>query len=119
VGKDIMPLIELSPDSLNIPSLSENATDKEIGEAWNFLNRLKQTLLIERGKQAQKAQLHYQEGESRKWAIFRKGLGEVRCSDLTEKAGEEKSREVGKNLASIREGLSLEKQGLIGLGLWP
>jgi len=114
-----MPSFELSPDSLNIPNLSENATDKEIEEAWNFLNQLKQTLSIERGKQAQKAQLLYQEGESRKWAIFRKELGEVRCSDLTEKAGEEKSREVGKMLAAIEEGLSPEKDRLTGLGLWP
>ena len=114
-----MSSIELSPDRLNIPSLSENATDKEIGEAWNFLNRLKQTLSIERGKQAQKAQLLYQKGESRKWAIFRKGLGEVRCSDLTEKAGQEKSRKVGEMLAAIREGLSSEKGLLTGLGLWP
>jgi len=110
-----MPSIELSPDSPNIPSLSENATDKEIGEAWSFLNRLKQTLLIERGKQAQKAQFLYREGESRKWAIFRKKLGEIRCSDLTEKAGEEKSREVGKKLAAIKEGLSPEKHLLTGL----
>jgi hypothetical protein len=114
-----MPLTELPPDSLNIPRLSENATDKEIGEAWNFLNRLKQTLSIARARQAQKAQLLYQEGESRKWAIFRKELGGVRCSDLTEKAGEEKSREVGERLAAIKEGLSPEKHGLTGLGLWP
>jgi hypothetical protein len=113
-----MPSIELPPDILNIPRLSENATDKEIGEAWNFLNRLKQTLSIERGKQAQEAQLLYQEGESRKWAIFRKELGEIRCSNLTEKTGEEKSREVGEMLAAIKEGLSPEKHSLIGLELW-
>ena len=111
-----MPSIELPPDCLYIPSLSENATDKEIGEAWNFLNRSKEALSAERGKQAQKAQLLYQEGESRKWAIFRKKLGEVRCSDLTGKAGEEKSREVGKMLAAIKEGLSPEKHLLTGLG---
>jgi hypothetical protein len=111
-----MPSHELPPDSLKIPSLSENATDKEIEGAWNILNRLKQTLSIERGKQAKKAQLLYQEGESRKWAIFRKELGEVRCSDLGEKAGEEKSREMGKMLAAIKEGLSLEKDHLTGLG---
>ena len=99
-----------------IPSLSENATDKEIGEAWNVLTRLKQTLTIEKAKQAQKAQLLYQEGELRKWAIFRKKLGEIRCSDLTEKAGEEKSRELGKRLAALREGLSLGKHRLAGLG---
>ena len=111
-----MPSFELSPDSLKIPSLSESATDKEIGEAWDFLNRLKQTLSIERGRQAQKAQLLYQEGESRKWTIFRRKLGEVRCSDLTEKAGEEKSREVGKMLAALKEGLTPEKHLLAGLG---
>jgi hypothetical protein len=111
-----MPSFELSPDSLKIPSLSESATDKEIGEAWDFLNRLKQTLSIERGRQAQKAQLLYQEGESRKWTIFRRKLGEVRCSDLTEKAGEEKSREVGKMLTALKEGLSPEKHLLTGLG---
>jgi hypothetical protein len=111
-----MPSFELSPDSLKIPSLSESATDKEIGEAWDFLNRLKQTLSIERGRQAQKAQLLYQEGESRKWTIFRRKLGEVRCSDLTEKAGEEKSREVGKMLAALKEGLTPEKHLLTGLG---
>ena len=111
-----MPLIELSPGSLKIPSLSENASDKEIGEAWNFLNRLKQTLRTERDKQALKAQLLYQDGESRKWAIFRKRLGQVRCSDLTEKAGEEKSRELGKMLAALRQGLSLGKHRLAGLG---
>ena len=111
-----MPSIELSPDILRIPSLSENATDKEIGEAWDFLSRLRQNLSIEKGKQAEKAQLLYQEGESRKWTIFRKKLGEIRCSDLTEKAGEEKSREVGKMLSDIKEGLSPEKHLLTGLG---
>ena len=111
-----MPSIELPPDSLMIPSLSENATDEEIGEAWKFLDRLRQNLSIERVNQAQKAQLVYQEGESRKWTIFRKKLGEIRCSDLTEKAGEEKSREVGKMLAAIKEGLSPEKHLLTGLG---
>jgi hypothetical protein len=111
-----MPSIELPPDSLMIPSLSENATDEEIGEAWKFLDRLRQNLSIERVNQAQKAQLVYHEGESRKWTIFRKKLGEIRCSDLTEKAGEEKSREVGKMLAAIKEGLSPEKHLLTGLG---
>jgi hypothetical protein len=71
---------------------------------------------MEREKRAQKAQLFYCEGESRKWAIFRKNLGEIRCSDLTEKAGEEQSIEVGKMLAPIKEGLSPEKHLLTGLG---
>ncbi len=111
-----MPSIELPPDCLYIPSLSENATDKEIGEAWNFLKRLKEALSAEKGKQAQKAQLLYQEGESRKWKIFGKALGEIHRSDLDEKAGQEKSREVGKELAAIRKGLGSEQHRLRALG---
>lgn len=111
-----MPSIELPPDCLYIPSLSENATDKEIGEAWNFLNRLKEALSAEKGKQAQKTQLLYQEGESRKWKIFQKALGEIHRSDLDEKAGEEKSREVGKELVAIKKGLGSEQHRLRALG---
>ena len=111
-----MPSIEFPPDCLHIPSLSENATDKEIGEAWNFLNRLKETLSAEKGKRAQKTQLLYQEGASRKWKIFRKALGEIHRSDLDEKASEEKSREVGKELAAIKKGLGSEQHRLRALG---
>ena len=111
-----MPSIELPPDCLDIPSLSENATDKEIREAWNFLNRSKEALSAEKGKQAQKAELLYQEGESRKWEIFRKALGENYRSDLDEKAGEEKSREVGKEMAAIRKELGSDQHRLRALG---
>ena len=111
-----MPSIELPPGCLHIPSLSEDATDKEIREAWNFLNRSKEALSAEKGKQAQKNQLLYQEGESRKWKIFQKALGEIHRSDLDEKAGEEKSREVGKELAVIKKGLGSEQHLLRALG---
>lgn len=111
-----MPSIELPPDCLYIPSLSENATDKEIREAWNFLNRLKEALSAEKGKQAQKAQLLYQEGESRKWKIFRKALGEIHRSELDEKGAEEKSREIGKGLAAVKKGLVSEQHRLRALG---
>jgi len=111
-----MPSIELPPDCLYIPSLSENATDKEIGEAWNFLNRLKEALSAEKEKQAKKTKLLYQEGESRKWKIFRKALGEIHRSDLNEKAGQEKSREVGKELAAVKKGLGSEQHRLRALG---
>ena len=111
-----MPSIELPPDCLYIPSLSENATDKEIREAWNFLNRLKEALSAEKGKQAQKNQLLYQEGQSRKWKIFRKALGEIHRSELDEREGEEKSREIGKELAGVKKGLILEQHRLKALG---
>ena len=111
-----MPSIELPPDCLYIPSLSENATDKEIREAWNFLNRLKEALSAEKGKQAQKNQLLYQEGQSRKWKIFRKALGEIHRSELDEKKGEEKSREIGKELAVRKKGLVSEQHRLRALG---
>jgi len=111
-----MPSIEIPPDCLHIPSLSENATDEEIREAWNFLNRSKEALSAEKGKQAQEAQLLYQEEESRKWKIFQKALGEIHRSELDEKAGEEKSREVGKELAAIKKGLGSEQHRLRALG---
>ena len=111
-----MPPIELPPECMHIPSLSENATDMEITEAWNFLNRMKEALLAEKVKQAQKTRLLYQEGESRKWKIFGKALGEVHRSDLDEKAGEGKSREVGKELAAIKKGLGSEQHHLRALG---
>ncbi len=108
--------IELPPDCLHIPILSENATDKEIKEAWNFLNRMKEALSAERGKQRQKTQILYQEGQSRKWKIFEKALGEIRRSDLDEKAGEGKSREIAKQLAVIKKGLGSEQHRLRALG---
>jgi hypothetical protein len=111
-----MPSIEIPPDCLHIPNLSENATDDEIREAWNFLNRSKEALSAEKGKQAQKAQLLYQEEESRKWKIFQKALGEIHRAELDEKAGEEKSREVGKELAAIKKGLGSEQHRLRALG---
>jgi hypothetical protein len=110
-----MPPSELPPDCWHVPSLSENATDKEIREAWNFLNRLKEALSAERRKQAQKAQLLYQEGESRKWKIFRKALGEIHRTELDEKGGQEKSREVGKELAAVKKGLVSEQHRLRAL----
>ncbi len=111
-----MPSGESYFDGLTIPILSEKATDKEIWEAWEFLNRLKQTLLLEKGKRTKMAQTLYHVGESKKWGIFRKRLGEVRPSDLPEKSGEEKSRELGKMLKLIKEGLSSEIHLLAGLG---
>jgi hypothetical protein len=111
-----MPSSELSFDRFTIPSLSEKATDEEIEEAWELLNRLKQSLLLERGERAKRAQTLYQAGEIKKWAIFRKGLGETGSFALTEKAGEEKSREAGKMLTLIKEGLGLEIHLLAGLG---
>jgi hypothetical protein len=115
-----MPSIDLPPGCLHIPCLTENSTDEEIGEAWEFLNRMKDALSAEKGKQAQKARILYQEGESRKWKIFQKLSGEVCRSDLDEKAGEEKSREVGKELAALKKGLGLEEQHLLrALGSWP
>ncbi len=111
-----MPSIELPPDCLHIPSLSENATDKEIREAWNFLKRTKEALSAEKEKQALKAQVLYQEGESRKWAIFQKVLGKIHRSELDERGGEEKSREVGKELAAIKKGLGSEQHRLRALG---
>ena len=110
-----MPSIELPPDCLYIPCLSENATDKEIREAWNFLNRLKEALSAEKRKPAQKAQLLYQEGESRKWKIFRKALGEIHRTELDEKGGQEKSREIGKELAAVKKGLVSEQHRLRAL----
>jgi hypothetical protein len=111
-----MPSIEIPPDCLHIPGLSENATDEEIREAWNFLSQLKEALWAEKRKREQKAQPFYQEGESRKWKIFQKALGEIHRSDLDEKAGEEKSREVGKELAASKKGLGSEQHRLRALG---
>jgi len=110
-----MALIELPPDCWPIPSLSENATDKEIREAWNFLDRLKEALSAENRKQEQKAQLLYQAGESKKWKIFRKALGEINRSELDEKRGEEKSREISKELAAVKKKLVLEQYHLRAL----
>jgi hypothetical protein len=111
-----MPSTELPPDCRYIPSLSENATDEEIREAWIYLNRLKEALSAEKGKRAQENQLLYHEGESRKWKIFQKALGEIHRSDLDEKASEEKSREVGKELAAVKKGLGSEQHRLRALG---
>jgi len=88
-----MALIELPPDCWPIPSLSENATDKEIREAWNFLDRLKEAIAAEKRNQVEKAQLLYQEGESRMWKIFRKALGKMHRTELDEKGSEEESRD--------------------------
>jgi len=111
-----MPPIELPPGCLNIPCLSEDATDEEIREALNALNRTKEALGAEKRKQVQKTQLLYREGESRKWKIFQKALGEIHRSDLDEKGGEEKSREVGKELAAVKKGLGPEQHRLRALG---
>jgi hypothetical protein len=96
--------------------LSENATDEEIRGAWEVLSRTKEALLIEKGNQEQKAQLFYQEGESRKGKIFQKVLGEIHRSDLDEKAGEEKGRAIGKELAAIKKGMGPDQGRLRALG---
>jgi hypothetical protein len=70
----------------------------------------------EKGRLEQKARLLYQEGESRKRKIFQKALGEIHRSDLDEKAGEEKSRAIGKELAGIKKGLGPEQSRLRALG---
>ncbi len=114
-----MPSIKLPSECLNIPSLSENATDKEVEEAWSFLNRLKGILLEEKGKEVQKARLLFQQGESKKWDMFRKKLGHIDHLDLTEETGEEKSREIAKKLSAIKAGLSSKQHHLTKLGLWP
>ena len=108
--------IEIPPDCLHIPCLSEDATDEEIKAALNSLNRSKEALSAEKRRQEQEAQLLYQEGESRKWKIFQKGLGEFDRADLDEKGGEEKSREVGKELGAIKKGLCSEQHRLRALG---
>ena len=111
-----MAPFELPPDCWHIPILLENATDKEIREAWNFLDRLKEALSAEKRNQVEKAQLLYQEGESRKWKIFRKALGEIHRSELDEKGGEEESREISKELAAVKKGMVLEEHRLRALG---
>ena len=111
-----MPPIEIPHDCLHIPCLSEEATDEEIREALNFLNRSKEALSAEKREQAQKAQLLYQEGESRKWKIFQKALGEIHLADLDERGGVEKSREVGNELAAIKKGFGSEQHRLRALG---
>ncbi len=111
-----MPPIEIPLDCLNIPCLSEDATDEEIKAALNSLKRSKEALSAEKRKQEQEAQLIYQEGESRKWKIFQKALGEIHRADLDEKGSEEKSREIGKELAAIKKGLGPEQRRLRELG---
>ena len=111
-----MPPIELPRDCWPIPRLLEKATDKEIREAWDFLDRLKEALSAEKRNQVEKAQLLYQEGESRKGKIFRKALGEIQRSELDEKGNEEESREISKELAAVKKGLVLEEHRLKALG---
>ena len=111
-----MPPTELPSDCLHIPSLSEKATDEEIREALKYLEWAKEAISAEKRTRSQQARLLYQEGESKKGKIFEKALGEIHPSDLDEKAGEEKSRAIGKELAAIKKGMGPEQDRLRALG---
>lgn len=93
-----------SPEKIDIPLLTEAATDLEIDRAWRKLNRLQQRLREERKTAGQSQESLIGKGARAKKRILSPG---AEIAELSEEAAVEKSR-------TVREGLFREETGLVG-----
>ena len=106
-------------NDLNIPHLSETATDLEIEAAWQALCKLQKELRENQKILTWEIRKLYDRYDVQKKEKIEKNCKIVNPNEDNETMIEEKSKEVMNCLAAQKESLITDRDLLLGVVLWP